>query len=171
LTVGATYRVTAVVGQRASRSGALDGYRSAFADAATSPPRRPRRRHATTDGQREGLGLAGSPPVVTIAAALRIDDRDVRIDGIVTAPATLLDATGRRIVVQDASAAVELLLPTGTAAPPVGTRIRATGRMGVAYSAPTVARRHPRRPPRRNQQPEADRSSIPRPAQRTNGGS
>ncbi len=53
-----------------------------------------------------------------------------------TAPATLLDSTGRRIVVQDASAAVELLIPTGMKAPPVGARIRADGTMGVAYGAP-----------------------------------
>ena len=55
-----------------------------------------------------------------------------------TAPATLLDATGRRIVVQDASAAVEILLPTGTTAPAVGSKIRAEGRIGVAYGAPRL---------------------------------
>ena len=55
-----------------------------------------------------------------------------------TAPATLLDATGRRIVVQDASAAVEILLPTGTPAPAVGSKIRAEGRIGVAYGAPRL---------------------------------
>ena len=55
-----------------------------------------------------------------------------------TAPATLLDATGRRIVVQDSSAAVEILLPTGTPAPAVGSKIRAEGRIGVAYGAPRL---------------------------------
>jgi hypothetical protein len=139
LTVGATYRVTGVVGQRASGSGALDGYRICLRGAGditrlTAAPGATPRPTASA----KASGSPGGPPVVTIAAALRIDDRDVRIDGIVTAPATLLDATGRRIVVQDASAAVELLLPTGTAAPPVGTRIRATGRMGVAYGAPRL---------------------------------
>ena len=139
LTVGATYRVTGVVGQRASRSGALDGYRicvrgpSDITRLAAAPGATPR-----PTASAKASGSPGSPSVVTIAAALRIEDRDVRIDAIVTAPATLLDATGRRIVVQDASAAVELLLPTGTAAPPLGTRIRATGRMGVAYGAPRL---------------------------------
>jgi hypothetical protein len=139
LTVGATYRVTGVVGQRASGSGVLDGYRICLRDAADittlsdAPAVTPR-----PTANAKPSGAPDSPSIVTIAAALRIDDRDVRIDAIVTAPATLLDATGRRIVVQDASAAVELLLPTGTAAPPVGTRIRATGRMGVAYGAPRL---------------------------------
>jgi hypothetical protein len=139
LTVGAAYRVVGVAGQRASASGALDGYRICLRDAGditrlTSAPAATPRPTASANAS----GSPGSPSVVTIAAALRIDDRDVRIDAIVTAPATLLDATGRRIVVQDASAAVELLLPTGTAAPPVGTRIRSTGRMGVAYGAPRL---------------------------------
>ena len=43
---------------------------------------------------------------MSIAKALHVTDRTVAIDAIVTAPATLLDATGRRIVVQDSSAAV-----------------------------------------------------------------
>jgi hypothetical protein len=139
LSLGPTYRVTGVVGQRASRSGALDGYRICIRDATdvtrltAAPAATPR---PTVSAKPSGV--PGAPSVVTIAAALRIDDRDVRIEGIVTAPATLLDATGRRVVVQDASAGVELLLPTGTAAPPVGTRIRATGRMGVAYGAPRL---------------------------------
>jgi hypothetical protein len=51
---------------------------------------------------------------ISISRALKITDRPVAIDTIVTA-LTLLDASGRRIVAQDASAAVELLLPTGSA--------------------------------------------------------
>ena len=75
---------------------------------------------------------------MSIARALRITDRDVAIDAVVTTPATLLDSTGRRIVVQDASGAVEVLLPTDSPAPAVGTRIHATGRIGVAYDAPRL---------------------------------
>jgi hypothetical protein len=75
---------------------------------------------------------------VSIARALKITDRAVAINAIVTAPATLLDASGRRIVVQDSTAAVELLLPTGSAAPPVGTRLHVEGRIGVAYGAPRL---------------------------------
>ena len=43
------------------------------------------------------------PPstAMSIAKALHVTDRTVAIEAIVTAPATLLDATGRRIVVQD----------------------------------------------------------------------
>ena len=60
------------------------------------------------------------------------------IAAIVSAPAALLDATGRRIVVQDATGAIEVLLPKDVPAPGVGTRIRATGRVGLAYGAPRL---------------------------------
>ena len=55
-----------------------------------------------------------------------------------TAPASLLDATGRRIVVGDGTGAIEVLLPKDVPAPGVGTRIRLTGRVGVAYGAPRL---------------------------------
>ena len=140
LQLGATYRVTGVVGQRATRSGALDGYRIWVRDPADmvvvagAGPRPPAPRQVTAPR----LPAAGAIATVSIAKALKITDRAVAIDATVTAPATLLDASGRRIVVQDASAAVELLLPTGSAAPPVGTRIHAEGRIGVAYGAPRL---------------------------------
>ena len=75
---------------------------------------------------------------MSIARALKIYDKDVAIDAIVTVPATLLDSTGRRIVVQAASGAVEVLLPTDTTAPPVGARVHAVGQIGVAYGAPRL---------------------------------
>ena len=100
-------------------------------------PARPRL-PAASPGSGSPTPGTGAIATVSIARALKITDRAVAIDATVTAPATLLDASGRRIVVQDASAAVELLLPTGSAAPPVGTRIHAEGRIGVAYGAPRL---------------------------------
>ena len=60
------------------------------------------------------------------------------VDGVVTAPATLLDATGRRIVVQDQSAAIEVLLPVGASAPPIATRLHVEGTVKRAYGAPRL---------------------------------
>ena len=136
LRVGATYRITGFVGQRATRSGALDGYRIWARDPAdvvvvAGPP--PSGAPSPTAGS-SGTALTA----MSIAKALHVTDRTVAIEAIVTAPATLLDATGRRIVVQDSSAAVEILLPTGTPAPAVGSKIRAEGRIGVAYGAPRL---------------------------------
>jgi hypothetical protein len=87
----------------------------------------------------DGDGVAPSAlAAIRIATALDRIDQAVAIEGIVTAPATLLDATGRRIVVQDASGAIELLLPIGTDAPAVGTRVHAQGLVGLAYGAPRL---------------------------------
>jgi len=99
LTVGATYRITGDVGQRATRSGALDGYRVWARDPADlvviarpSPSGSP----SPTAGA-SGTAVA----TMSIGKALHVSDRTVAIEAIVTAPATLLDASGRRIVVQD----------------------------------------------------------------------
>jgi hypothetical protein len=143
LKVGSTYRIVGFVGQRATRSGALDGYRVWARDTAdvrivtgASNPGTP---SATPGpGSTHPAPSTGAPERLTIARALRVSDRAVAIDAVVTAPATLLDATGRRIVVQDGSGGIEVLLPTGTAAPPVGARIYAEGRIGVAYGAPRL---------------------------------
>ncbi len=137
LQVGATYRILGVAGQRASRSGALDGYRIWIRDASdlvlVSGPD-PSATPSASPGSPGSSSSARAP--ITIARALKIDDREVTVVGVVTAPATLLDSTGRRIVIQDASAAVEVLVPTGVKAPAVGARVRADGKIGVAYGAP-----------------------------------
>ena len=145
--VGATYRLVGVVGQRATRKGALDGYRLCPRDSADvialvgagGDPSVPGG-SGGSGGSSGSNGPGGSTPspAIPIARALGLIDQSVTIEGIVTAPATLLDATGRRIVIQDGSAAIELLLPTGVDAPAVGTRVRAVGRIGRAYGAPRL---------------------------------
>ena len=169
--LGATYRVTGFVGQRATRSGALDGYRIWVRDpadvivvtAATASP-------GTTPGSGSPAPGATTIASISIARALKITDRPVAIDAIVTAPATLLDASGRRIVAQDASAAVELLLPTGSAAPPVGLAdpCRGSDRCRVRGAAPSSRQVH-----RRGERacPGAARRSTLRPRPPTNGAS
>ena len=75
---------------------------------------------------------------MTIAVALAATDRDVIVEGTVTAGPALLDSSGRRIVIQDATAAIEVLVPTDGPRPGVGVRVRVTGRMGAAYGAPRL---------------------------------
>jgi hypothetical protein len=148
---GATYQLTGLAGQRASRKGALDGYRVWLRDTAdleliAAPSPSPASLPLPTSSPKPSTGASprptasakADPSTASIAAALRITDRDVTIEAIVSAPATLLDATGRRIVVQDATGAIEVLLPKDVPAPGVGTRIRATGRVGLAYGAPRL---------------------------------
>ena len=133
----ARYRVTGVSGQRASRKGAADGYRVWARDArdvvlVTAAPRSTPR----ASGSPRASGAA--PTVISIAAATRTTGRDVAVEGVVTVSASLLDASRRRIVVQDATGGIEVLLPKDVSAPGVGARIRVTGSMGTAYGAPRL---------------------------------
>jgi hypothetical protein len=141
--VGARYRIVGLAGQRASRKGALDGYKAWARDpldvtflggpaasasaGATASPRRTATPRPTTSGG-----------IVPIAQALRVGDREVTVEGVVTAPGTLLDSTGRRIVIQDTTGAVEVLLPTDITAPRLGRLVRVTGRVGSAYGSPRL---------------------------------
>jgi hypothetical protein len=128
---GRTFRLSGIVGQRASRKGALDGYRIYLRDA-----------HDIVAVAAPGSGGGSGTSPVSIATALAYaDETDVVVEGTVTAPATLLDSTGRRIVIQDASGAIEVLLPTATSAPPVGSRLRIVGATGHAYGAPRIGAR------------------------------
>jgi len=129
------YRLTGIVGQRASRKGALDGYRVYVRDRAdvVSIP-------ASGPGASPSPGATGGVAVVPISTALAVpDDTRVTIEATVTAGAALLDSSGRRIVVQDRSGAIEVLLPSGSTAPSIGTRLRVTGTTGLAWGAPRIA--------------------------------
>lgn len=127
--------LTGVVGQRATRSGRLDGYRIWLRDrldiVVTTPP----------GGSPSPTGSAGGAirPTVSVAQALLSPGLDVRVVGTVTAAGRLLDPNGRIVVVQDATAAVAVRLPTGARTPRVGARLRVDGVMGRAYGAPRIA--------------------------------
>ncbi len=136
LVAGHRYRLTGLVGQRASKKGALDGYRSWVRDAAdivhlagpaASPTPSPGPSRSPADA-----------PAVSIAHALTMQGRAVTVVGVVTTPARLLDATGRRIVIQDASGAIEVRTPAGVTTPNPGRRIRVTGEVVRAYDAPRI---------------------------------
>jgi hypothetical protein len=132
-----SYTLTGIAGQRASRKGALDGYRLWLRDA--------------NDVERTGGGgppsptpstspspVADVPETIPIARALLVRSGAVSVGGIVTVDASLLDATGRRIVVEDSTAAVEVLVPAGVAPPGVGSRVSVTGTLARAYGAPRI---------------------------------
>ena len=127
LPVGKALRVSGIAGQRASRKGALDGYRVWLRD--------------RSDIVQVGA-VVPSPsaaPAVPISTALHLaDGATVSIEGSVTIAPTVLDASGRRIVVQDASAAIEVLLPVGGRAPAVGLVVRITGVKTHAWGAPRL---------------------------------
>ena len=139
---GDRLRLVGIVGQRASARGKLDGYRLWLRDvgdvtrpAGVTPSPTPIPSPGTTQRPRPG---ASDPPVATIAAALGIGSGSVAVEGTVSVSSTLLDATGRRSVVQDATAAVEFLVPLDASAPRPGDRVRIVGTLGRAYGAPRI---------------------------------
>ncbi len=141
LVAGKRYRLTGIVGQRATGKGKLDGYRLwlrdradivTLASLAIGPNPGP---GGTPDPGSTG---GGASVVITIARAVALGRGTVAIEGTVTAGASLLDTSGRRIVVEDASGAIEVRIPAEAAAPGPGRRIRASGTMGLAYGAPRL---------------------------------
>jgi hypothetical protein len=128
-----SYRLTGIVGQRASRKGALDGYRLYIRDRADISAVA----SAGSPGAGASPGATGGAVPVSMALAVP-DGTRVTIEATVTAGADLLDGSGRRIVVQDRSGAIEVLLPAGSQAPAPGTRLRITGTAGRAWGAPRI---------------------------------
>ena len=132
---GDRLRLTGIAGQRATRKGALDGYRVWL----RGPSDLVRLGGGTTSSPGPSASPSGTGSAIrSIAAAILAGKGDVTVEGSVTTTSTLLDATKRRIVVQDRTAAIEVLLPVGTAAPAIGSRIRVTGEVGRAYGAPRI---------------------------------
>jgi hypothetical protein len=95
--------------------------------------------HGRPTPRPSGGGTTSRPPVISIAKALQNAGEDVTVEGIVTVKPGLLDADGRRLVVEDATAAVMVRLPAGNEAPSIGQRLRVTGEMGTYYGAPQLA--------------------------------
>lgn len=143
------YRLTGVVGQRATRTGALDGYRIWLrdrADIALEPTTGPDRLGSDDDtgagdgGSTEDSngGATGSEPILTIAAARNLVDTRAVVIGTVVAGSGLLDADGRRLVIEDATGGIELLLPVGSARVAIGVKLRIDGTVYRAWGAPRI---------------------------------
>lgn len=134
--IGRQLRITGVAGQRASRKGVLDGYRIWIRDRADI---------VAVAGP--GPTPSGAPTISIAAAVARADGAPVIIEATATAGTSLLDSSGRRIVLQDGTGAIEVLLPIGSAGPAVGAVVRIKGTMAHAWGAPrlraeTVEDRH-----------------------------
>jgi hypothetical protein len=132
----AGYRIVGVAGQRASRRDAPDGYRVWPRDARDLTKVSAPASSGTPAPADSSTSPSGS--VATIADAIRKGDGAVTVEGLVTIGPDLLDATGRRIVIEDRTAGLEVLLPVDARAPSIGTRIRVVGTIGRAYDAPRL---------------------------------
>lgn len=129
---GTTATFTGVIGQRASRKGALDGYRLWLRDAADIASSAP--------GLPSPSASAGTPPapLLPIAAAIRREGERVAVEGVLTISATLLDTSRRRMIVEDSTGAIEVYLGAPDTGLRTGLRVRVTGTIGRAYGAPRL---------------------------------
>jgi hypothetical protein len=125
---------TGVVGQRASATGRLDGYRVWLrrrSDLAVGDP------IPTTVPTSEPVP-SGTPIYRDLAAALKTRGVSVDFEAAVTATAGLLDIGSPTVVVDDGTTAVAVILPDGASAPRVGMRVHVTGKVGRWESGPTI---------------------------------
>jgi hypothetical protein len=139
ISAGDRLRLTGVAGQHATKKGALDGYRVWLRDpldivrlVGSRPTSSP------APGSSGAPSGSSGPGVISIADAIRARTGTVNVEGTVVADSTLLDATGKRIVIQDRTAAVEVVLSAGSVAARIGSRLRVAGEIGRAYGAPRI---------------------------------
>lgn len=139
LRAGTAHRFTGIVGQRASRKGALDGYRMWLRDRLDIGPAGVTSPGASAPGWPGAAGASSSNvPSTPIGLARGLLNQPATVEGVVTTEGGLLDRDLRRIVIQDASGAIEVLLPVGVGAPAVDSRVRIDGTVGRTYGAPRI---------------------------------
>lgn len=131
-TRGDVVSATGIVGQRATATGRLDGYRLWL-------------RRGDDLVVREAASTASPTPLPTASAAHRnlvsaLATRGAAVDVVatVTATAGLVEIGGSTVVVDDGTAAVAVILPDATAAPRVGMSVRVVGKVGRWEGGPTV---------------------------------
>jgi hypothetical protein len=137
---GARVILTGIVGQHASCKGAADGYRLWLRDRAdviartgTAPSP-----SVTPSSSPTPSPSAVNPPFLSIAVARLREGSRVTVEGVVTLDTTVLDASGRRSVLDDGTAAVELYLDRANLSIRAGARVRVAGVVGRAWGAPRL---------------------------------
>ena len=81
---------------------------------------------------------APKPSPMSVRAALLHAGQRVTVEGTLTVGTSLLDASGRRTIVEDGTAAIEVYLAAPDPAMRLGTRVRVTGTVGEAWGAPRL---------------------------------
>jgi len=134
VTKGEVVLVAGIVGQHATVTGRLDGYRLWLRRHDDLVVRAP----IPTDAPNPGPTPSKTPVYLSLASALGTRGAAVDVEAAVTATAGLLDLGNPTIVVDDGTAAVAVILPDSAAMPPLGMRVRVTGKVGRWEGGPTV---------------------------------
>ena len=122
-------RVTGIAGQRASRSGAADGYRVwPREDADIRIVSRPPKETARPDEPGGSKPPRGNKRPRKVRIADAAFGEEVTIVGTVTSAPGLIDSDGRRVTVEDGSGGILVRLPADSPVPAVGRRNPGLGR-------------------------------------------
>ena len=130
--------VTGIVGQHATATGRLDGYRVWLRRRADLVIRAPIETEAPDPTSAPTSAPTGTPVYGNLSAALGTRGAAVDVEATVTATAGLLDIGNPTVVVDDGTAAAAVILPAAADAPRVGMRVRVTGKIGSWEGGPTV---------------------------------
>jgi hypothetical protein len=125
---------TGIVGQHATATGRLDGYRVWLrrrSDLIVDPP-------TVAEPPNPSAAPTGKLVYHDLTSSLGTRGAAVDVEAAVTATTGLLDIGNPTIVVDDGTAAVAVILPDATDVPPVGMRVRVTGKVGRWEGGPTV---------------------------------
>lgn len=155
LLAGVSYRLTGVVGQRATSRGALDGYRIWLRDRSDIAISEGASGISASGISASGVGASGigasgiggagegtsgsQDPVISIGMARSLENGRAVVIGIVIAGPGLLDAKGRRVVIEDATGGIEVLLPAASTGVSIGTRLQVDGVVRRAWGAPRIS--------------------------------
>ena len=135
---------TGIVGQHATATGRLDGYRIWLrrrTDISVPPPMptdAPDPLPQPTATVTPKATATASAPHHDLVSAVAIRGALVDVDATVTAVAGLLDIGNPTIVIDDNTAAVAVILPAGVASPQVATRVHVSGKIGRWEGGPTL---------------------------------
>jgi hypothetical protein len=134
---GSNVVVTGVVGQRATALGRQDGYRlwlRTRADLTIEQGSAP----GASEGPSPSPTASGTAIRHDLASALGLRGSVVDVTATVTASAGLIDWGGPTIVVDDGTAACAVVVPAGTDAIRVGSRVHLAGKVGSWKSGPRI---------------------------------
>ena len=152
---GERVALSGVISQHATALGREDGYRMWLrrredvallegpSPGPTPAPSAAKTPHASATPRSSATPHASATPTPVavyrdLASGLAARGRSVDVEATVTAATGIIDWGGPTIVVDDGTAAVAVVLPTGSPSPRVGARVRVAGKVGSLYSGPRV---------------------------------
>ncbi len=134
IVLGSAVSVAGIVGQRATATGRLDGYRLWLrrpADLSAMPELPP---PAPSEATPPAAQPTSTPAYYDLSTGLAKLGRIVDFAAVVTAPAGVIDWGGPTVVVDAGAAVVAVVVPAGSSSPRLGQRVHVRGKVSSLHS-------------------------------------